>query len=217
MCCYLSAIESHTPHGSEPGASIPQTPSTRTMQTAQNSPSCFLTPSTAIGISPILAAVRHFLAPETPEPTPRSRCVTKTRILTANEFMEEVKRKDEEKNERDNNKKARQAARQAARQEKESGNKKRPQKQTGGNKRKKRKQLVSESDDDPDSPSSDSGSDSDSEDKCGVCNRSFRRDSNGEQWIQCLDCKEWFHMSCVNQTVYDPEFKCEDCLPLVKR
>lgn len=167
-------------------------------------------------MSPVVTAVRELLASDEPDPTPRSRCITKTRILTCDEFRDEMKKKDEEKAAKENAKKERIATRQKNAAEK----RKRPTKPTGGNKKKKQKKnTVYNSDSDPDDPSSSSSSsDSDlDEDKCGVCSKAFRQDANGEQWIQCLACKEWFHMGCVKQTVYDPKFKCDECLPLVVR
>ena len=51
---------------------------------------------------------------------------------------------------------------------------------------------------------------------CGTCQKSFQRDFDGEAWIQCTACTDWYHISCQEkeESFYDPAFICDECLPL---
>ena len=57
---------------------------------------------------------------------------------------------------------------------------------------------------------SSSGEEEDHE-RWGECRKSFQKDFNGEQWIQCLPCSAWFHKVPVSSTEYDPNFIFDDC------
>jgi len=48
-------------------------------------------------VSPLVAVLRTFLAPVQETPKPTSRRVTKTRLLTSDEFINELARKEEER------------------------------------------------------------------------------------------------------------------------
>ncbi|XP_034255343.1 uncharacterized protein LOC117653647 [Thrips palmi] len=170
--------------------------------------------------SPVVSAVRSLLMPANDAcDRPRSRCITQTRVITSDEFFKEMQEKEAAKKKKEDEKKAKAAAREEARKRKAAAKKK-----VDRNKKSKKQKHVAESEDEAeaiDDPSeeeknkSDSDEDEDNE-KCGVCEKSFQQDFNGEQWIQCSgkDCNTWFHMKCVKVAKYIATFRCEWCTPV---
>lgn len=46
------------------------------------------------------------------------------------------------------------------------------------------------------------------EDICKKCQKSYKE---GENWVQCLNCENWYHVRCV-EAGNDPYFKCDSCM-----
>lgn len=51
------------------------------------------------------------------------------------------------------------------------------------------------------------------DDVCQTCFGKFRDDANGEEWIQCLSCRSWYHATCQGLQAYLSNFQCLRCKP----
>lgn len=99
-----------------------------------------------------------------------------------------------------------------------------PQPSTSGcqkNKRKKKPMLESESSSDKDTISLSSDysddkpsvlqlNDSNADAECMYCSGLFSDDKKGEEWIQCIACRQWCHVECSGTEYAD--FICDFCL-----
>ena len=43
---------------------------------------------------------------------------------------------------------------------------------------------------------------------CLACGGEWSNSASGEQWVQCIKCKDWAHESCTNESVY---YVCDLC------
>lgn len=46
---------------------------------------------------------------------------------------------------------------------------------------------------------------------CAACKKNYENDVNGEAWIQCLVCKQWYHEKCQGLRSYRKDFICQSC------
>lgn len=51
------------------------------------------------------------------------------------------------------------------------------------------------------------------DDVCQSCFGKFHDDKNGEEWIQCLSCRSWYHAKCQGLQAYLHNFQCMRCKP----
>lgn len=174
--------------------------------------------------SPVVLAIKEIFAQDTTPTIPKSRKVTIMRLLTASECLAEMKDKEAVKKrllkekeeakkrkliEKERKKKEQEAAKNK-KNEKKSVKKKSVRKQTvKKSAKKKRKVEVEVENDCADDPPA--ASDSEIEELCGICNKSFQKDFNGERWIKCINCGQWFHFDCVDNADNVSDFYCSQC------
>lgn len=166
-----------------------------------------------------MSALRDMFTPDETPTKPASRKVTRTRILTAPEFIAEMRAKEETKKklaaEKEERKRQREEKRELKKREnelkKQNKNKTQTRARKAGNKKQKEdfSFTSSENEDDPD-PISSSETDEE-EDFCSVCKKKFSADSNGQVWIQCRICQEWSHLKCQKLKDYKADFTCKKC------
>lgn len=46
---------------------------------------------------------------------------------------------------------------------------------------------------------------------CSSCGGNYEDDNDGQEWICCLKCECWFHLSCERLKAYSAQFTCRLC------
>lgn len=172
----------------------------------------------------MVLAIKEIFAQDTTPTIPKSRKVTTTRLLTVPEFLAEMKdeavkerllkekeeakkRKLIEKERKRRNKKLQKIKRMKKNQLRRSQLRKQTVKKSA--KKKRRVEVEVENDSNADDPLA--ASDSEIEELCGICNKSFQKNFNGDRWIKCINCGQWFHFDCVDNADNVSEFYCSQC------
>lgn len=56
--------------------------------------------------------------------------------------------------------------------------------------------------------SSSSSTENDVDCLCLKCLKPWSKSKSGQEWVQCLDCKKWVHVKCVNNA---ERYICHNC------
>ncbi|XP_033749086.1 uncharacterized protein LOC117333772 [Pecten maximus] len=150
-------------------------------------------------LPPVLQSI--FVTPALPsKATKKRRVVTEARVITGDEMLDQLRKKEKEEREKREGIEKRKKEREQKRKEREN------EKAEKGKKKDKSACKTADLD-----------VEEEEEDESIVCAVCERRDPGSEtddvmqtSWVMCESCDRWFHDLCV--TVLDEDFVCDECL-----